>query len=251
MRFTRDVANIVMDVNDVEQIQFNALGGADKITVNDLAGTDVTQVSINLAATGGGGDGAADPVTVNGTSGNDQINVVGAGTSVAVIGLSAQVNIDGAEAANDLLTVNAGNGNDTINASTLPAGVIGLTIDGGAGNDTIIGSQGADTLIGGDGNDTVVGGRVFRYTAGRAIARYIFLPFAFGPRASNELDLPRQKNWAGPGGKVRPGLARGWGRSVSIPSGPRACGGACQRRSGGLRSAGGEGGSARGRSAGG
>ena len=59
-RFTRDVANIVMDLDNVEQIQFNALGGADKITVNNLANTDVTQVSINLAAAGGGGDGAAD-----------------------------------------------------------------------------------------------------------------------------------------------------------------------------------------------
>ena len=156
--FTRDVGNIVMDLNDVEQIHFNALGGADKITVNDLAGTDVTQVAIDLGATGGGGDGAADPVIVNGTSGDDQINVVGAGTSVSVTGLPAQVNIDGCGRANDLLAINAG-GNDTINASTLPAGVIGLTIDGGAGNDTIIGSQGADMLIGGDGNDTVTGGR--------------------------------------------------------------------------------------------
>ena len=32
-----------MDLNDVETIDFNALGGADKITVNDLTGTDVTQ----------------------------------------------------------------------------------------------------------------------------------------------------------------------------------------------------------------
>jgi Ca2+-binding RTX toxin-like protein len=158
-RFTRDVANIVMDLDNVEQIQFNALGGADKITVNNLAATDVKQVTVNLAAAGGGGDGAADQVTVDGTGGNDQITVVGAGTSVSVTGLSAQVNIDGAEGANDLLTINAGNGNDTINASALPAGVIGLIIDGGAGNDTIIGSQGADTLIGGDGNDTVTGGR--------------------------------------------------------------------------------------------
>ena len=82
VRFTRDVANITMDLNDIEQIQFNALGGADTITVNDLAGTDVTQVSIDLAAAGGGGDGAADTVTVNGTGGSDQINVIGAGTSV-------------------------------------------------------------------------------------------------------------------------------------------------------------------------
>ena len=71
VRFIRDVANITMDLNGIERIQFNALGGADNITVNDLTGTDVTQVAIDLAAPPGSGtgDGQADTVTVNGTSG--------------------------------------------------------------------------------------------------------------------------------------------------------------------------------------
>jgi Ca2+-binding RTX toxin-like protein len=157
-RLTRDLGTITMDFNDIERVQINALGGTDKITVNNLAATDVKQVDINLAATGGAGDGADDQVIVSGTNGNDQINVVGAGASVSVTGLAAQVNITGTEAG-DLLTINAGNGNDTIDAATLPAGVIGLTIDAGAGNDTVIGSQGKDTILGGDGNDTVTGGR--------------------------------------------------------------------------------------------
>ena len=42
-----------MDLNGVEHIQFNALGGADTITVNDLTGTGVTQVAIDLGATPG------------------------------------------------------------------------------------------------------------------------------------------------------------------------------------------------------
>ena len=57
MRFTRDVANITMDLNDVEHIDFNALGGADTITVNDLTGTESPR-SISTWAHGGG-DGAA------------------------------------------------------------------------------------------------------------------------------------------------------------------------------------------------
>jgi Ca2+-binding RTX toxin-like protein len=150
----RDIANITMDLDNIEHIQVDALAGADNITVNDLAGTEVTQVTLDLGAN----DGATDEVTVNGTSGNDQINVVATATGVAVIGLPAQVNIDHPEAG-DLLTVSGGNGNDTINASSLPADVIGLAIDGGGGTDTIIGSQGADRLLGGDGSDTVVGGR--------------------------------------------------------------------------------------------
>ena len=62
-QFTRDVANITMDLNGVENIQFNALGGADTITVNDLTGTDVSQVNLDL---GGNGHGAADTVIING-----------------------------------------------------------------------------------------------------------------------------------------------------------------------------------------
>ena len=43
LRFTRDVANITMDTDGVEQVDVIALGGADKVTVHDLAGTDVTK----------------------------------------------------------------------------------------------------------------------------------------------------------------------------------------------------------------
>ena len=154
-RFTRNIANIAMDLDDIEQVQVNALGGADQITVGNLAATDVKQVTIDLGAA----DGAADQVIVTGTDGADQITVVGAGTSVAVTGLSAQVNVNNTEAGNDRLVIKAGSGNDTINATGLPAGVIGLTIDGGAGNDIILGSQGNDTLLGGVGNDVVTGGR--------------------------------------------------------------------------------------------
>ena len=65
-----------MDLNGVEQINLDALGGADTITVNDLTGTDVTQVDLDLAARRhGGGDGQADSVIVNGTAGADAITV--------------------------------------------------------------------------------------------------------------------------------------------------------------------------------
>src|SRR6266568_4749232 len=50
VKFTRDVAAITMDLTSVEHIQFNALGGADTITVGDLTGTGTTQVGINLGS---------------------------------------------------------------------------------------------------------------------------------------------------------------------------------------------------------
>ncbi len=159
LRFTRDVASIVMDVNGVERVDFNALGGADAVTVNDLTGTGVTEVNLNLGATGGGGDGAADTVTVNGTNAGDNIKVFGQGTSASVVGLPAAVNLTNSEGANDSLVVNALGGEDGVDASGLAAGVVKLTVDGGAGNDRIDGSQGDDMLLGGDGNDFIDGHR--------------------------------------------------------------------------------------------
>ena len=38
----RDVANITMDTDGVEQVDINALGGADAITVDDLTATGST-----------------------------------------------------------------------------------------------------------------------------------------------------------------------------------------------------------------
>jgi Ca2+-binding RTX toxin-like protein len=157
--FTRNLGNIVMDLDDVESIDLNTLGGTDTTTVNDLSGADVVEINIDQAGTIGGtaGDGAADVVIVNGTNGNDIIDVFGAGTSVSVVGLAAHVNIDQSEGANDSLVINALGGNDGVTATTLPAGVIKLTVDGGAGNDTILGSQRADVFLGGAGNDFFFG----------------------------------------------------------------------------------------------
>ena len=53
VRFTRDVASIVMDLNGIETVNFKALGGADTITVNDLTGTNTSQISLDLGASGG------------------------------------------------------------------------------------------------------------------------------------------------------------------------------------------------------
>ena len=158
VRFFRDVANITMDLNGVETIDFNALGGADTITVHDLTGTDVSQVNLNLAAAGGGGDGQADNVIVDGTSGDDAITVAGDANGTTVLGLAAQVNITGAEPANDRLTVNALGGDDVVEGSGLALGAIQFTADGGDGDDVLIGGDGDDTLLGGDGDDVLIGG---------------------------------------------------------------------------------------------
>src|SRR5258706_13663926 len=67
LRLFRDVGNVTMDNNSVEQVNLTALSGTDNITVNDLTGTGVTTVNLNLAATGGAPHGSADNVIVKGT----------------------------------------------------------------------------------------------------------------------------------------------------------------------------------------
>ena len=156
--FIRDVATVTMDLDNVEQIEFRALGGADNITVGDLSGTDVTRVDVDLRGPNGGGDGAADTVTVTGTQGADVIGVAGNSGGISVFGLQAGVNIFFPEQANDRLVVNGQGGDDVINAASLEADGIQLTMNGGLGNDLFVGSEGDDLINGGDGNDTALMG---------------------------------------------------------------------------------------------
>ena len=128
-KLSRDVGNVTMDLNGVENIQLTARGGADTIAVNDLSKTDVKQVAIDLASTPGSGTGdlAADSVAVSGTAAGDQIVAASNGSSIAVTGLAAQVTISGAEGSMDQLNIAALGGNDTIDASALAAGLINTT----------------------------------------------------------------------------------------------------------------------------
>jgi Ca2+-binding RTX toxin-like protein len=155
VRLFRDVANITMDLNGLEVINLNTLGGADAITVNDLTGTGVTDVNLNLGVNGAG-DGAVDTVIVNGTADNDTIAVTGDSTGITALGLAARVNITGAEPT-DQLVVNASDGDDVVTAAGLAAGSIGFTANGGDGDDILIGTAGNDTLHGGNGDDVLIG----------------------------------------------------------------------------------------------
>ena len=156
--FFRNIANVTMDLNDVERVEFRALGGTDTIVVNDLGGTDLTELNADLAAAAGAGDAQGDALIVNGTNGDDVIDVGGDGSGVTVTGLAARVNVTGAEAANDRLTVNALAGDDVVEASGLSAGSIQLTANGGDGDDVLTGGDGDDVLSGGPNDDVLIGG---------------------------------------------------------------------------------------------
>ena len=114
VRFLRNLGNIVMDLNDVEQIDLDALGGVDSLTVNDVSGTDLTTLNTDLEAALGGGvsDLLADTVTVNGTDGNDAVVVSGSNGAATVAGLAATIHVTAADPTLDVLAVNTGAGDD-------------------------------------------------------------------------------------------------------------------------------------------
>jgi Ca2+-binding RTX toxin-like protein len=156
---TRNLGNIVMDQDNFERVEIAARAGQDIIQLDDLKGTDVREVQVDLAGVAGGntGDGINDAVVVNGGSGSEFINVTASGDEVSVSGLTAQTKLVNVEAV-DTLAVDGNAGNDVINASSVSAGVAGFTLLGREGNDTLIAGQGGMTLFGGDGNDRLVGG---------------------------------------------------------------------------------------------
>jgi predicted lipoprotein with Yx(FWY)xxD motif len=130
LRFSRDVGNVTMDTDGVERVDFNAFGGADTVTVNDMTGTGVTSVNADLAAADGAGDGQSDHVVVNGTNGEDAINANGDAGGVKVSGLAATVGILNSEFANDRLEINTLVGRDSVDSTGLAPGVIQLIVDG-------------------------------------------------------------------------------------------------------------------------
>jgi Ca2+-binding RTX toxin-like protein len=154
LRVVRDAVDVTVDAGGIESVQLAPRGGADTIAVNDLAGTATTQASVYL-----GRDGRVDGVIVNAGDQGHALAVQGAGTGAAVAGLTPAIDVADAEPF-DVLTANAGGGSDRIDASSLPAGTIALTLDGGAGTDELIGSPGADELRwdAGDGAESIAAG---------------------------------------------------------------------------------------------
>jgi len=145
-----------MDLDEVEGLTVNTIGGADTVRVHDLTGTDLKTVNIDLGASAGGADQLVDAVTINGTGGNDAIQIASRGTGYSVSGLAAVVNVLNNDPT-DRLNVNGLGDNDTINASNLAA-IVALTLDGGDGNDVLTGGAGNDVLRGGPGQDVLDGG---------------------------------------------------------------------------------------------
>jgi hypothetical protein len=137
LRTLANAANVTMDLSGVEEVDLSARGGADTIVANDLSGTDLTALNLDLdSALGTGtGDGQADSVILNGSLRDEAVLISAAvtPTTIVVAGLAPFVTITGSDGVTDHLTVNTLGGNDSVDSSALPPGLIGLTVDLGAG----------------------------------------------------------------------------------------------------------------------
>src|SRR5262245_36073418 len=119
--------------------------GDDRFSWNPGDDTDLVE----------GGDGT-DTAEVNGGNGDEIFTLTANGTRVRFDRVNpAPFSLD--IGTTEKIVVNMNGGNDSFSATGNLATLIGVTVDGGAGNDTILGSNGADTLLGGDGNDFIDG----------------------------------------------------------------------------------------------
>jgi hypothetical protein len=134
VRLTRNIANVTLDVDDVEAASLRLLGGADAVVVHDLSRTDLRDVEVDLNAFGGGGDGQIDTVTVNGTERRDVVDVGFSAARVLVAGLATETRIAGSEQANDRLLVNTLGGNDDVTVAPAVNDVITPVVDLGPGD---------------------------------------------------------------------------------------------------------------------
>ena len=127
---TRDLGNVVMDLDTVEAIHLRTLSGNDQVTIGDLTGTDLASVEVDLALSPGSdfSDGEADAVTVTGTDGTDAIAVNDDGGAVDVDGLAANVRVAHTDPTLDTLTVDTRAGNDAVTVDPAANQLIPVTV---------------------------------------------------------------------------------------------------------------------------
>ena len=150
-----------IETSSLERVDAAPLGGDDTLTVGDLEATALQELRPNLAGAAGGtaADAGTDRLVVEGTSGDDFVDLFSTSPGTAfLLGASVFVEVRNADPARDELTINGHAGDDRIDAGGA-ANAFKLVADGGADDDTFTGGDGADLLIGGDGRDFVDAGK--------------------------------------------------------------------------------------------
>lgn len=177
----------IATLTGINSINSNLGAGADSIAVGDLSGTGMRMVRIDLQrprSTSAAPANPGDSVAVNLSDGDDTFTVSADqvksnnqkfsanGTKseeveqdidrvkLALAG-GVEMRIQNADPAKDRLRIAGNGGNDTLGIATGagavdPTALIGITLDGGAGDDTLTAAgAGSVALVGGPGNDTM------------------------------------------------------------------------------------------------
>ncbi len=96
--FTRNVGNVRMDMDGVEVTNLTMLSGFDNFSISDdMTGTAMRQVNVDMSASGGGGDRFSDSVNVKGTPNADHITATAQGGVITVAGIPVTTTIKGSE----------------------------------------------------------------------------------------------------------------------------------------------------------
>jgi Ca2+-binding RTX toxin-like protein len=142
-----------------------AKAGVVTLTTNDPARPTFTiNLAANVTSTPGGPGGGPQPVTVNGTTGNDVILISQAGSTLSVTVNGTKTDYNTAQMSK--LIVLAGPGNDKLLGDETVSVILNMTGEGG--DDTIVGGAGGDELSGANGKDRVFGGSGNDYLLGGA-----------------------------------------------------------------------------------
>jgi hypothetical protein len=141
---TRDVAGVVVDLDNVERVAFaGAGGGTDHFYFSLLGGTDVQRIDVDLGAP----DGVEDTVVLSGEAVADRILITGGPGAVTVSGLPVELHVANGEAM-DRLGVAAFDGDDVIDATAVQGGGVGLRFNGGGADTFVFGhTAGVDAQI--------------------------------------------------------------------------------------------------------
>lgn len=131
----------------VENATVNMQGGGDYAQINNLAGTDLQALTIDLGA-----DAVQDVVGVEGSENPDDLRLGRTPADVLyVTGLTHSLNLLNSTGV-DFIAIRGNGGDDTLRMDPNVAGLIQAQLQGGAGNDIL---SGPAILEGGTGNDMI------------------------------------------------------------------------------------------------
>jgi Ca2+-binding RTX toxin-like protein len=156
----------IITTTGLETLKFDAGVGRDTLTFRDLKGSGLVNANINLGLASPG-DGSADTISFDGTSGADTFTGsiarsggVVSGLQLVETGGATYVIQNAVRSEGDTLIINGLGGDDVLTFAaivTTDPDLIAMRLFGGDGNDTLVGTPFADYLDGGAGNDTFTG----------------------------------------------------------------------------------------------